>query len=54
MLLLGALVGAYHLGARKRERLETQDVIDSDATRTAFWRGSCSRWGWRAFSCGVI
>ncbi len=33
MLLLGALVGAYHLG--KRERLETQDVIDSDGTRTA-------------------
>jgi NADH-quinone oxidoreductase subunit J len=36
MLLLGALVGAYHLGVGKRERLETQDVIDSDATRTAF------------------
>jgi NADH-quinone oxidoreductase subunit J len=34
MLLLGALVGAYHLGVRKRE-LETPDVIDSDATRTA-------------------
>ena len=34
MLMLGALVGAYHL-ARKRERLETRDVIDSDATRTA-------------------
>jgi NADH-quinone oxidoreductase subunit J len=29
-------VGAYHLGVGKRERLETQDVIDSDATRTAF------------------
>jgi NADH-quinone oxidoreductase subunit J len=36
MLLLGALVGAYHLGVGKRERLETQDVIDSDAKRTAF------------------
>jgi len=35
MLLLGALVGAYHLGKQKRERLETGDVIDSDATRTA-------------------
>jgi NADH-quinone oxidoreductase subunit J len=33
MLLLGALVGAYHLGVGKRERLETQDVIDSDAAR---------------------
>ena len=33
MLLLGALVGAYHLG--KRERLEIQDVVDSDATRIA-------------------
>jgi NADH-quinone oxidoreductase subunit J len=35
MLLLGALVGAYHLGVGKRERLETQDVIDSDAARIA-------------------
>jgi NADH-quinone oxidoreductase subunit J len=35
MLLLGALVGAYHLGKQKRERLETRDVIDSDATRAA-------------------
>jgi NADH-quinone oxidoreductase subunit J len=35
MLLLGALVGAYHLSARKRERLETQNVIDSDGTRNA-------------------
>jgi NADH-quinone oxidoreductase subunit J len=35
MLLLGALVGAYHLGKQKRERLETGDVTDSDATRTA-------------------
>ena len=33
MLLLGALVGAYHLGMR--EGLETQDVIDSDAARIA-------------------
>jgi NADH-quinone oxidoreductase subunit J len=33
MLLLGALVGAYHLSARKRERLETQDGVDSNATR---------------------
>jgi NADH-quinone oxidoreductase subunit J len=35
MLLLGALVGAYHLGRRKRERMETRDVVDSDAARTA-------------------
>jgi NADH-quinone oxidoreductase subunit J len=35
MLLLGALVGAYHLGVGKRERLETQDVINSDAARIA-------------------
>lgn len=35
MLLLGALVGAYHLGKQKRERLETGHAIDSDATRTA-------------------
>ncbi len=38
MLLLGALVGAYHLSASKRERLETQDVIDSDGTRHASGR----------------
>lgn len=35
MLLLGALVGAYHLSARRQERLEARDVIDSDATRIA-------------------
>lgn len=33
ILLLGALVGAYHLSARKREQLETRDVVDSNATR---------------------
>jgi len=33
VLLLGALVGAYHLGKQKRERLETRDVFDSDTTR---------------------
>jgi NADH-quinone oxidoreductase subunit J len=33
MLLLGALVGAYHLSAHKRERLENRDVVDSNATR---------------------
>jgi NADH-quinone oxidoreductase subunit J len=38
MLLLGALVGAYHLGVGKRERLETRDVIDSDATGTTAGR----------------
>lgn len=35
MLLLGALVAAYHLSARKRERLEIQNVTDTDRTRTA-------------------
>ena len=35
MLLLGALVAAYHLGARKLEKLEIRDVIDTDPTRTA-------------------
>ena len=35
MLLLGALVATYHLSARKRERLESRDVTDTDATRTA-------------------
>jgi NADH-quinone oxidoreductase subunit J len=35
MLLLGALVGAYHLSARKQERLEIRNVTDTDATRTA-------------------
>jgi NADH-quinone oxidoreductase subunit J len=35
MLLLGAIVGAYHLARPKLERLETRDVIDSDATRAA-------------------
>ena len=33
MLLLGALVGAYHLSARKQQQLETQDGVDSNATR---------------------
>ena len=35
MLLLGAIVGAYHLARPKLERLETRYVIDSDATRAA-------------------
>jgi NADH-quinone oxidoreductase subunit J len=35
MLLLGAIVGAYHLARPKLERLETRYVIDSDGTRTA-------------------
>jgi NADH-quinone oxidoreductase subunit J len=33
MLLLGGLVGAYHLSARKQQQLETQDGVDSNATR---------------------
>jgi NADH-quinone oxidoreductase subunit J len=33
MLLLGALVGAYHLSARRQQQLETQDGVDSNATR---------------------
>ena len=35
MLLLGAIVGAYHLARPKLERLETRYVIDSDGIRTA-------------------
>ena len=35
MLLLGALVAAYHLSARKPERREIQNVTDTDRTRTA-------------------
>jgi NADH-quinone oxidoreductase subunit J len=35
MLLLGAIVGAYHLARPKLEQLETRYVIDSNATRTA-------------------
>jgi NADH-quinone oxidoreductase subunit J len=35
MLLLGALVAAYHLSARKRERLENCNVTNTDRTRTA-------------------
>jgi NADH-quinone oxidoreductase subunit J len=35
MLLLGAIVGAYHLARPKLEQLETRYVIDSDATRAA-------------------
>jgi NADH-quinone oxidoreductase subunit J len=35
MLLLGAIVGAYHLARPKLEPLETRYVIDSDATRAA-------------------
>ncbi len=35
MLLLGAIVGAYHLARPKLEHLETRYVIDSDATRAA-------------------
>jgi len=38
MLLLAALVAAYHLGARKRERLEIRNVTDTDRTRTAAGR----------------
>lgn len=38
MLLLGALVAAYHLSARKRERLENGNVTDTDRTRTAAGR----------------
>ncbi|MEP6776296.1 MAG: NADH-quinone oxidoreductase subunit J [Chloroflexota bacterium] len=34
MLLLGALVGAYHLGRRNLEIAETRDVVNSDGTRT--------------------
>ena len=35
MLLLAAIVGAYHLARPKLERLETRYVIDSDGIRTA-------------------
>jgi NADH-quinone oxidoreductase subunit J len=37
ILLLGALVGAYHLGTRKQEqaRTEKHDGVDSHATRVA-------------------
>ena len=35
MLLLGALVAAYHLSDRKPERREIQNVTDTDRTRTA-------------------
>ena len=35
MLLLGAIVGAYHLARPKLEQLETRYVIDSDGTRAA-------------------
>jgi len=35
MLLLGAIVGAYHLARPKLEQLETQYVINSDGTRVA-------------------
>jgi NADH-quinone oxidoreductase subunit J len=35
MLLLGAIVGAYHLARSKLEQLETRYVIDSDGTRIA-------------------
>jgi NADH-quinone oxidoreductase subunit J len=38
MLLLGAIVGAYHLARPKLERLETRYVIDSDGIRTAAGR----------------
>lgn len=34
MLLLGALVAAYHLSAGKQERLEIRNVTDTAATRT--------------------
>jgi NADH-quinone oxidoreductase subunit J len=35
MLLLGAIVGAYHLARPKLEQLEARYVIDSDGTRVA-------------------
>jgi NADH-quinone oxidoreductase subunit J len=35
MLLLGAIVGAYHLARPKLEQLETRYVIDSAGTRVA-------------------
>jgi NADH-quinone oxidoreductase subunit J len=35
MLLLGAIVGAYHLARPKLEQLETRYVINSDGTRVA-------------------
>ena len=35
MLLLGALVGAYHLGYRKPKALENPDADNTDATRAA-------------------
>jgi len=35
MLLLGALVAAYHLSARKRDKLEIRNVTDTDRTGTA-------------------
>lgn len=35
MLLLGALVGAYHLGYRKPKVLENPDADNTDATRAA-------------------
>jgi hypothetical protein len=35
MLLLGAIVGAYHLARPKLQQLETRHVIDSDGTRVA-------------------
>lgn len=38
ILLLGALVAAYHLSTRRSERRESRDVTDTDATRTAAGR----------------
>lgn len=35
MLLLGALVGAYHLGYRKPKAVENPDADNTDATRAA-------------------
>ncbi len=35
MLLLGGLVGAYHLGRRTKETRESQDVIRTDDARSA-------------------
>lgn len=40
MLLLGALVGAYHLGWHKQPRLENQDVSRKSATRIDAGRDS--------------
>ena len=44
MLLLGAIVGAYHLARPKLQQLETRHVIDSDGTRVAA-RGDLIRAG---------